>query len=173
MAIDGLCRWEVSTPASQRTSLMALSVEDGFDGGPPVMPYTVGVDELSCSKLRGKADDNIIAEITRLESALTVTKDDLSTFKLRYNGTKDELKHVERELKRLVPNVKKAQNAHSTLTSHISALQSVIDEAEHSIFASFCAKIGVGHIQEYEEHQLKVAEKKAKRDFGTISKLHD
>ncbi|KAF8840540.1 RecF/RecN/SMC protein [Paxillus ammoniavirescens] len=119
------------------------------------------LQELSRSKPRGKADDNIIAEITRLESAITVTKDDLSAFKLRYNGTKDELKHVERELKRLAPDVKKAQSAHSTLTSRISALQSVIDEAEHGIFASFCAKIGVSHIREYEERQLKVAEEES------------
>ncbi|KAF9225691.1 condensin complex subunit SMC1 [Gyrodon lividus] len=119
------------------------------------------LQELSRSKPRGKADDNIIAEITRLESAITVTKDDLSAFKLRYNGTKDELKHVDRELKRLAPDLKKAQNAHSTLTLRISALQSVIDEAEHGVFGSFCAKIGVSHIREYEERQLKVAEEES------------
>ncbi|KIJ62116.1 hypothetical protein HYDPIDRAFT_169279 [Hydnomerulius pinastri MD-312] len=116
------------------------------------------LQELSRSKPRGKADENIIAEITRLESAITVTKDDLSAFKLRYNGTKDELKHVERELKKNTPDLKKAQSAHSTLTSRIAALQSVIDEAEHGVFASFCAKIGVSHVREYEERQLKVAE---------------
>ncbi|KIJ07225.1 hypothetical protein PAXINDRAFT_56381, partial [Paxillus involutus ATCC 200175] len=69
--------------------------------------------------------------------------------------------HVERELKQLVPDVKKAQNVHSMLASCISALQSVIDKAEHGIFASFCAKIGVGHIREYEERQLKVVEKES------------
>ncbi|KAF9233408.1 hypothetical protein BU15DRAFT_90371 [Melanogaster broomeanus] len=119
------------------------------------------LQELSRSKPRGKADDNIIAEITRLESAITVTKDDMSAFKLRYNGTKDELKHVERELKRLAPEVKKAQTAHSTFTSRISALQSVIDDAEHGVFASFCGKIGVSHIREYEERQLKVAKQES------------
>lgn len=35
------------------------------------------LQELNRSKSRGKADENIIAEITRLESAITVTKDDL------------------------------------------------------------------------------------------------
>ena len=85
------------------------------------------LQELNRSKSRGKADENIIAEITRLESAITVTKDDLvristlcilppldrclmrsqSAFKLRHNGTKDELKHVERELKKFAPDFKK------------------------------------------------------------------
>lgn len=35
------------------------------------------LQELNRSKSRGKADENIISEITRLESAITVTKDDL------------------------------------------------------------------------------------------------
>ncbi|KAN0084141.1 RecF/RecN/SMC [Tylopilus felleus] len=119
------------------------------------------LQELNRSKSRGKADENIIAEITRLESAISVTKDDLSAFKLRHNGTKDELKHVERELKKLAPDFKKAQTAHVTLTSRISTLQSVIDEAEHGVFASFCRKIGVNHIREYEERQLRVAEEES------------
>ncbi|KAF8137566.1 RecF/RecN/SMC, partial [Boletus edulis] len=111
------------------------------------------LQELNRSKSRGKADENIIAEITRLESAITVTKDDLSAFKLRHNGTKDELKHVERELKKLAPDFKKAQTAHATLISRTSTLQSAIDEAEHGI--------GVSHIREYEERQLKVAEEES------------
>jgi len=35
------------------------------------------LQELNRSKPRGKADENVIAEITRLESAITVTRDDL------------------------------------------------------------------------------------------------
>ena len=35
------------------------------------------LQELNKTKPRGKADDNLLAEITRLEPALTVTRDDL------------------------------------------------------------------------------------------------
>lgn len=35
------------------------------------------LQELNRSKPRGKADENIIAEITRLESVITVARDDL------------------------------------------------------------------------------------------------
>lgn len=35
------------------------------------------LQELSRSKPRGKADENIISEIARLESAITLAKDDL------------------------------------------------------------------------------------------------
>ena len=33
--------------------------------------------ELSKKKPRGKADENLVAELTRLESAITLAKDDL------------------------------------------------------------------------------------------------
>jgi structural maintenance of chromosome 1 len=46
------------------------------------------LQELSRSKPRGKADDNIIAEITRLESAMTVTKDDLVRILIFNRGRK-------------------------------------------------------------------------------------
>ncbi len=36
--------------------------------------------ELAKKKPRGKADENLIAELTRLESALTLAKDDLVSF---------------------------------------------------------------------------------------------
>ena len=35
------------------------------------------LQELNKSKPRGKADDNLLAEITRLEPALTIARDDL------------------------------------------------------------------------------------------------
>ncbi|OJA11273.1 hypothetical protein AZE42_12364 [Rhizopogon vesiculosus] len=54
---------------------------------------------LNRSKPRGKADENI-AEITRLESAITIARDDLGACNSRYNGIKDELKHLERESKK-------------------------------------------------------------------------
>lgn len=83
--------------------------------------------ELNKSKPRGNADENIISEISRLESSITVTRDDLvslmpsyvilfwfadefakSACKLRLTGLKDELKHVEKELKKTMPELKKA-----------------------------------------------------------------
>ncbi|KAG1770008.1 RecF/RecN/SMC [Suillus occidentalis] len=119
------------------------------------------LQELNRSKPRGKADENVIAEITRLESAIAVVRDDLSACKSRYNGIKEELKHVERELKKLSPEIKKAQASHSKLSSQITELQSAIDSAEDGVFATFCSQIGVENIREYEERQLKVAEEES------------
>ena len=62
-----------------------------------------------------------------------------------------------------------ATSAHSKLQDQTAALSSVIDEAEDEIFGSFCEKIGVENIREYEERQLKVAqeESQARLRFDT------
>lgn len=62
--------------------------------------------ELNKSKPRGKADE-MEAEINRLESTLTVARDDLKACSLRLDGIKDELKHVEREIRRIEPELRK------------------------------------------------------------------
>ncbi|KAG1829379.1 hypothetical protein F4604DRAFT_1947703 [Suillus subluteus] len=89
--------------------------------------FVAQLQELNRSKPRGKADENVIAEITRLESAIAVVRDDLvrscyrwhynslivlysSTCKSRYNGIREELKYVKRELKKLSPELKKVHD---------------------------------------------------------------
>ncbi|TFK48892.1 cohesin complex subunit psm1 [Heliocybe sulcata] len=114
--------------------------------------------DLAKSKPRGKSDDNLISEISRLENTLTVAKDDLSACKVRLNGIKDELKHVTQELKKAVPELTRTQKQHDTLDEKITELTTVVDGAEESIFRSFCRKIGVTSIREYEERQLKLDE---------------
>ncbi|KAG2742674.1 hypothetical protein P692DRAFT_201870696 [Suillus brevipes Sb2] len=89
------------------------------------------LQDLNCSKPRGKADENVIAEITRLESAIAVVGhcsmwciECLQIPVQRFH--KEELKHVERELKKLSPELKKAQASHSKLSPQITELQSAI-----------------------------------------------
>nr|AYN55353.1 cohesin complex subunit I [Sparassis latifolia] len=125
--------------------------------------------DLNKNKPRGKADENLIAEITRLESAHTIAKDDLSACKLRLNGIKDEIKHVDRELKQIQPELRKAQSAYDTLKEKVDELTTVVNAAEDEVFSDFCRRIGVANIREYEERQLKVAraEGEARLQFQT------
>ncbi|EMD32195.1 hypothetical protein CERSUDRAFT_118824 [Gelatoporia subvermispora B] len=127
------------------------------------------LNELAKSKPRGKADEHLVAEITRLESAHTVAKDDLSACKLRLNGIRDEIKHLDKEMKQLQPELKKAQTAHDKLKEQVEALESVVNTAEDEIFEDFCQTIGVENIRDYEERQLKVAraESEARLQYDT------
>lgn len=84
--------------------------------------------DLAKQRSRGQTDENLIAEIGRIESATTLAKDDLvriypfcdagpylpkvpqNACKLRLTGIRDELKHVEKELKKNAPELKKVHN---------------------------------------------------------------
>ncbi|GLB42443.1 putative structural maintenance of chromosomes protein [Lyophyllum shimeji] len=118
--------------------------------------------ELAKQKPRGTTDENLIAEISRLESVMTVARDDLSACKLRITGLKDELKHLEKEIKQITPELKKAEQSHSACLQQIAQLSAVVNAAEDGIFKDFCKKIGVPNIREYEERQMKVAQEESK-----------
>lgn len=81
--------------------------------------------------------------------------------KLRITGLKEELKHVDKELKALNPQLKKAASTHAALQSQIDKLKEIINAAEDAIFKQFCRKIGVANIREYEERQLKIAQEES------------
>ncbi|KAG6898016.1 hypothetical protein C0992_007012 [Termitomyces sp. T32_za158] len=118
--------------------------------------------ELAKQKPRGQTDENLIAEISRLESASTVARDDLSACKLRITGLKDELKHIDKEIKQINPELKKVQRSHAACVAEIEKLTAIVNSAEDGVFKAFCRNIGVVNIREYEERQLKVAQEESK-----------
>ncbi|EIN08250.1 hypothetical protein PUNSTDRAFT_52701 [Punctularia strigosozonata HHB-11173 SS5] len=125
--------------------------------------------DLAKEKPRSNSDERLLSEIARLEAALTVARDDLSACTLRLGGLKDELKHVDKEIKSIKPELNKAEKAHASLREQIEELASVINRAEDRVFAAFCRSINITNIREYEERQLKVAqeESNARMRFDT------
>ncbi|KAF5373789.1 hypothetical protein D9758_000684 [Tetrapyrgos nigripes] len=117
--------------------------------------------DLNKQKPRGKTDENLVSEISRLESSITIARDDLNACKLRLSGLQDELKHIEREIKKNTPELKKAQQSHEKLQQQIASLSDIINAEEDKIFTSFCKKIKVSNIREYEERQLKLAQEES------------
>ena len=85
--------------------------------------------ELNKSKPRGKESEILIAEISRLESSLGVARDDLvcsdcypdhvqscltllpsqNACKAKLDGVKSELKHTDREIRQLQPELRKVR----------------------------------------------------------------
>ncbi|RPD71420.1 condensin complex subunit SMC1 [Lentinus tigrinus ALCF2SS1-7] len=125
--------------------------------------------ELNKSKPRGKESEVLVAEISRLESALSVARDDLNACQAKLDGVKSEIKHTDREIKQLQPELRKAQSAYDKVKEKVDALAAIINAAEDDIFADFCEQIGVANIREYEERQLKLAqaESEARLQFDT------
>ncbi|KAI0647638.1 cohesin complex subunit psm1 [Trametes meyenii] len=125
--------------------------------------------DLGKSKPRGKETEILVAEISRLESAVNVAREDRNAYKTRLTGIKDELRHVEREIRQVQPDLRRAQSAYDNVKGKIDALASVINAAEDDVFEDFCTTIGVANIREYEERQLKLAqaESEARLQFDT------
>ncbi|ESK86076.1 cohesin complex subunit psm1 [Moniliophthora roreri MCA 2997] len=117
--------------------------------------------ELAKQKSRVKTDDTLIADVARLESGITIAKDDLNACKLRITGLKDELKHLEREIKQNTPELQKAQTNHANIQRQIHQLSETVNEAEDEVFAAFCRNIRISNIREYEERQLKLAQEES------------
>ncbi|KAJ3819709.1 SMCs flexible hinge [Lentinula raphanica] len=65
--------------------------------------------DLSKQKPRGKTDENLIAEISQLESNLAIAKDELNACKTRLSGLKEELRHLDREIQKNSPELKKVK----------------------------------------------------------------
>ncbi|KAF8268112.1 cohesin complex subunit psm1 [Lactarius quietus] len=116
------------------------------------------LSELAKQRPRNQEDDNLVSEMTKLESILQVARDDLSACNRKLQGIKDELKHIERSLRQISPEYKKARNALDKLQEEIQRFSSVVDSAEDGIYGDFCRSIGVSNIREYEVRQLKLAQ---------------
>ncbi|KAK0478106.1 hypothetical protein EDD18DRAFT_1087000 [Armillaria luteobubalina] len=84
---------------------------------------------------------------------------------------KDELQHIDKELKSNTPELKKVESAYAKLQGKIANLKSSIDAAEDRIFSSFCQKIKVSHIREYEECQLKVGQEESEAQLWYDSQI--
>ncbi|KAL0571911.1 Structural maintenance of chromosomes protein 1 [Marasmius crinis-equi] len=117
--------------------------------------------ELAKQKPRGKTDDTLVADISRLESGITIAKDDLNACKRRISGFKEELKHLEREIKSNTPELKKAQTSYDTIHAQIASLTETINSAEDEVFRGFCKKYKIKNIREYEASQLKMAQEES------------
>ncbi|KAF8650227.1 hypothetical protein AX16_005342 [Volvariella volvacea WC 439] len=117
--------------------------------------------ELNKQKPKPNADEHIISEISRLEAAIGVARDELNAIKSRQTGIRDEITHLDREYKRNEPELRRVQRDYSALENRIQGLATTINAEEDEIFAAFCERIGVANIREYEERQLKVAQEES------------
>lgn len=123
--------------------------------------------ELNKSKPRSSTDESLLAEMTRLDSAKQLTKDDLDSLSATLKGKNDELSHLKREIRKKEPELRKAKADHRALVEKLESVQSIVYSAEDEVFAEFCESIGVEDIREYESRQLKVANEElaARRRF--------
>ncbi|KAK8869753.1 hypothetical protein IAR55_000321 [Kwoniella newhampshirensis] len=119
--------------------------------------YLSQLQELHRSKPKDKADEGLLESLARLDAESTIAKDDLDAIRLRLNGLRDELQHVNAIITRLTPDVARRTQAVTASEEQYRGLAGTIDAADDAVFGVFCRKIGVANIREYEDVQLRIA----------------
>ncbi|KAL8278439.1 hypothetical protein RQP46_009129 [Phenoliferia psychrophenolica] len=115
------------------------------------------LQEIHKNKPRANAEEKLVSEVTRLTTELTIAKDDLNGTNTRLKGVQDELKVLKKSLSQSTAAVKKMTAELDDVNEKIKTLEDTIDDAEKALFTSFCRKIKVSSIREFEDTQLKQA----------------
>lgn len=104
-------------------------------------------------------DEGLIAEVSRLENELTFVKDDLRVLDDQLKAYMEELKVLAKKQETSQADVDKGRGEVEKSKAELEKAKAVIDKTEDKIFASFCKRIGVKNIREYEGYQLEVHQK--------------
>lgn len=96
-------------------------------------------------------EENLVAEITRLESEIVLLKDDLAATKTSLKDSRGQLKHSQAKAEEFEGKVDKVQSIIDEASTRIEQLDKIIARAVDTIFADFCKNIGCRNIRAYED----------------------
>lgn len=114
-------------------------------------------------------EESLTGRVSEYEALLTSVRDEVSAATSRLNGFNTELASVERQAAELAPRVAEAQATLDGIQEQMTTVAALVDADDDALFAGFCQRIGVAHIREYEEGQLRLLErqKDARYEFET------
>ncbi|KAJ1972477.1 Structural maintenance of chromosomes protein 1 [Dimargaris xerosporica] len=113
------------------------------------------LQDLAREKRRLHSDEHLQSQISGLETRLQFAREELSTAMRKREGVDRELEHVDHNLTQSQPRYQTLESEQTRVGRSVEELQSTIGQVEDRVFAQFCQRIGVAHIREYEERQLK------------------
>ncbi|PWN23168.1 cohesin complex subunit psm1 [Microstroma glucosiphilum] len=133
------------------------------------------MDELKALAVERRAlltEESLVARIGECETQLTALNDDISAATSRLTGLQTEFANVKKQIRDNRPKVETARSTAESTQSQMNALTETVNADDDELFASFCERIGVADIREYEERQLQVLErqKDARLEFETQMK---
>ncbi|KAJ3109189.1 Structural maintenance of chromosomes protein 1 [Phlyctochytrium planicorne] len=111
------------------------------------------IKEISKDRRKLANDDHLRTEIGVIENRLSVCEEDLNNTIRKIESIEKEAEHVQGELENSLPEVNALGAKTQKLDGEMKELEAEIFGVEDVVFATFCAKIGVANIREYEEGQ--------------------
>ncbi|KAK7207216.1 putative cohesin complex subunit [Myxozyma melibiosi] len=109
--------------------------------------------ELAKARRNPSIEETLSGDVSGLEQRLTFERDELAVIHRTLKSKEDELKFINDQLSVLVPKLTRADQEIAQISSQASELENAVQEIEGRIYASFCEKIGVQSIRQYEEFQ--------------------
>ena len=72
-------------------------------------------------------------------------------------GLRDELGHIDQQIDQVKPELDQQRDVIASTERRLEELQIRLDAEDDEVFASFCGKIGVANIRDYEGVQMQMA----------------
>ncbi|KAI9343871.1 hypothetical protein DFJ73DRAFT_503657 [Zopfochytrium polystomum] len=109
------------------------------------------ISELAKARRRLASDDLLRSEILALVTRVNVASDSLNSTRRKVASVQQELDEVEGNIARMEPEARALTDSSTTKETEVGNVQNEINAVEDRIFSSFCARIGVASIREFEE----------------------
>ncbi|GAA5989539.1 hypothetical protein JCM10908_000522 [Rhodotorula pacifica] len=114
--------------------------------------------EVFKNRPRANAEEQLLAEEAQIKTELQIIKDDLTSTNSRLKGVQDELAALRKRASGYEKTISSLESELAKLRKQAATHREAIEQEEDAIFADFCERIGVNHIREYEEKQLRSAQ---------------
>lgn len=99
-----------------------------------------------------KAQDT--SRVNSVETEYNAIRDDLNAVSQRLSGLRNEISSLDTQIAQLSPRIVSARQDLDGSTRQTTVLQTTVNRADDDVFASFCQRIGVRGIRQYEQRQL-------------------
>lgn len=114
--------------------------------------------ELQQQKYALGDEDELVADVTRAQSAVQAVRHECAEVERRRDDVQRESDALQKQQATLAVRIQALQAQCAHLEEARAAIQRTIDAADDGLFASFCARIGVANVREYESNQLQLTQ---------------
>ncbi|KAJ3134598.1 Structural maintenance of chromosomes protein 1 [Geranomyces variabilis] len=119
---------------------------------------TQQLQDLNKTRRKIPSDETLRMELADLESKLRASEEDLTMTIRKMESQEEELAHIRLEIRNAGPELQRLAAHIAELDARIEETDAKIRDVESTVFSSFCKTIGVAHIREYENGQMRVSQ---------------
>lgn len=111
------------------------------------------ISEISKNRRKIASEEQIRSEIASIQSKLDVASDSLNNTKRKATSLAKELDQIRKEIDKIEPKLEKLVSSVQSKTVAQQEVESKLHKIEDTVFDSFCRKMGVANIRDFEEGQ--------------------